>query len=86
MRVSKRWIVVLSTPSFAFFCSICSRFCSMREDSGAESPGSGSTRKARHGKGYWKQKALLHHGSSAAGFPAFTCVMQGFSALATAAL
>jgi hypothetical protein len=38
------------------------------------------------GKGDWQQEALLHHGRSAAGFPTFTPVMQGFSALSTAAL
>ena len=40
----------------------------------------------RHGKGDGKQKAFLHYGWSATGFPTFTCVMQGFSALATAPL
>ena len=86
MRVSKRSIVVLRTPSCALFCSIWSRFSSMREDSGAEQPRQGQHEERRHGKGYWKQEALLHHGWSATGFPPFTRVMQGISALATAAL
>src|SRR4029453_15532332 len=38
------------------------------------------------GKAYWEQEALLHHGWSAAGFPTFTPVMQGFSALSPAPL
>ena len=44
MRVLKRWIVVESTPSFCLACSIWSRFFSMRSESGADRPGSGSTR------------------------------------------
>ena len=40
-------MVVLSTPSFALWLSICWRLSSMREDNGAERPGMGNRRKAR---------------------------------------
>ena len=58
----------------------------MRLDSGAELPGMRQHEEGHDGKRDWKQEAFLHYGRSAAGFPTFTCVMQGFSALATAAL
>ena len=86
MRVLKPWMVVLSTPSFALWFAIWSRFFSMREESGADRPGQREHEECHDGKGDWKEKALLHYGSSATGFPTFTCVMQGISALATAAL
>ena len=44
MRVEKRWIVVVRTPSFCLALSTSCCFSWMRSDRGAERPGIGSTR------------------------------------------
>jgi len=58
----------------------------MRLDSGAELPGMGSTRKAITASVIGSRKLFFIRLRSATGSPTFTAVMQGFSALATAAL
>jgi hypothetical protein len=57
----------------------------MRDDSGAELPGMGSTRKAATARAIGSRK-LFFITAMRARVPAFTSVMQGFLGLATAAL
>jgi hypothetical protein len=58
----------------------------IREDRGADRPGSGNTRKAVTARAIGRRKLFFIYSSSTVGFPAFPRVMQGISALATAPL
>jgi hypothetical protein len=61
IRVLKRWIVVVSTSSLRFTCSISARFFSIRCDTGGgRQPRQGQQEVGREGQGYGNPEGLLH--------------------------
>src|SRR5215217_8030906 len=80
MRVPKRAMVVLSTPSFALCFSISWRLSSMRDDNGAERPGIGRSRKARAASAMGSRKVFFITAGAPAVPPVSTRYAGEFSA------